>query len=588
MWSCGACTVDHFTFLSKRGEKCSVCNTLNVVFLLDDNKKAPRGSVQPLFLASSTTDGGASDENVPVMTKKRKRMSNSDAPRLPVEADTDVDKKAGGEDVIVEEERACEDSAAGKEKEEEEEEEEEEEFGSDLSEEAKLFVAFKDHKDSSFHYFSKEEARNVVNSLADWWENSGERRKLPWRGDAEGGGTVEVTPYHTWVSEVMCQQTKITAVIPYYEKFIKEFPTVQSLAAAESFDNVNALWAGLGYMSRAKNLYLGAQQVVADFNGVLPNNILELQKIRGIGPYTAGAIASIAYHKKEAVVDGNVQRVISRLRGIVVDSKAGNSHKLIWKLAKQLIDECDDEDPAIINQALMEMGATYCQKTSSGIDEKDPLKDLYMSTKLGTGMKELGALATSSSSCQCEICTKTGIQNFVTSFRSSLIRPNSDARTAAHALIPPAAKKSPPKVECYAVVILTKENKFAMVKRPEKGLLAGQYEFLSILVDNTGGAGTDRGAGGTMIASLLDEMGCKPGERLCSGAPNVVTHKFSGVTHHYRIFSFDGEITDEEQKRLSERGKVVFMTKGDILNVGMTVNQKNILNAFQNRGDGGR
>ena len=138
--------------------------------------------------------------------------------------------------------------------------------------------------------------------IADW--DAAVRRDLPWRRSP--------TPYHVWISEIMLQQTRIEAVIPYYERFLAELPDVAALAAVDD-DRLMKLWEGLGYYSRARNLKKAAQQVIERFGGALPATVEELRSLPGIGDYTAGAIASLAFHQAEPAVDGNVLRVLSRL-----------------------------------------------------------------------------------------------------------------------------------------------------------------------------------------------------------------------------------------------------------------------------------
>ena len=145
----------------------------------------------------------------------------------------------------------------------------------------------------------------ISSLLLAWYDQHA--RTLPWRGIHD--------PYRTWVSETMLQQTRVETVLGYYERFLARFPTVSDLASAPE-DDVLKLWEGLGYYSRARNLHKGAKQVMADFGGAIPSDVEQLRRISGIGPYTAGAIASIAFDQPVPAVDGNVIRVISRLKGI--------------------------------------------------------------------------------------------------------------------------------------------------------------------------------------------------------------------------------------------------------------------------------
>ncbi len=186
----------------------------------------------------------------------------------------------------------------------------------------------------------------VSEALLKWYDRNA--RDLPWRGIHD--------PYRTWVSEAMLQQTRVETVIPYYERFLARFPTLRDLASAEEED-VLRQWEGLGYYSRARNLWLGARQVMADFGGVLPSGPSALRAIRGIGPYTAGAVASIAFDVPVPAVDGNVIRVLSRLYGIREDPTLPEVRRRVEALAAALV---PDERPGDHNQALMDLGASLC------------------------------------------------------------------------------------------------------------------------------------------------------------------------------------------------------------------------------------
>ena len=167
-------------------------------------------------------------------------------------------------------------------------------------------------------------------------------RSMPWRD--------RPSPYRTWISEIMLQQTTVAFVIPYFERFIKKFPDLRSLAGAKE-EEVLALWAGLGYYSRARNLLLAAQKIVRQHRGVFPDDFDSLISLPGIGRYTAGAILSIAFQKPYPVLDGNVSRVFSRL------TAQNKTPKEFWRMAEDLLDH---ERPGDWNQALMELGATVC------------------------------------------------------------------------------------------------------------------------------------------------------------------------------------------------------------------------------------
>src|SRR6185312_13506442 len=182
------------------------------------------------------------------------------------------------------------------------------------------------------------------------------RRDLPWRRTRD--------PYAIWVSEIMLQQTRVQTVIPYWERWMQRFPTVRALADAP-LDDVLAAWAGLGYYSRARNLKKGAEAVTARWAGALPNCASELREVPGIGPYTAGAIASIAFGERTPLVDGNVARVLARVYAIDDDIKSTAGQRALWQRAGELVTALPEgRAPGDLNQGLMELGATLCAPTS--------------------------------------------------------------------------------------------------------------------------------------------------------------------------------------------------------------------------------
>lgn len=189
-------------------------------------------------------------------------------------------------------------------------------------------------------------------NLLGWYDQ--QKRDLPWRDCGD--------PYKIWLSEVMLQQTRVDQALPYYEKFIERFPTVQDLAAADR-QEVLKVWEGLGYYSRARNLHHAAQTIVNEFDGRIPETRKEILELKGVGPYTASAVLSIAYNKPHAVVDGNVIRVLSRYFGIEEDIRSTKTRNRIGDHADDLIDR---DRPGDFNQALMELGATVCTPANAG------------------------------------------------------------------------------------------------------------------------------------------------------------------------------------------------------------------------------
>lgn len=256
---------------------------------------------------------------------------------------------------------------------------------------------------------------HIAGAVLGWYREN--RRDLPWRRTRD--------PYAIWISEAMLQQTRVDTVIPYWHRFLTKFPTVGELAVAP-VDDVLKLWEGLGYYSRARNLHRAAGLIVSDFGGRLPDSATQLKTLPGIGPYMAGAVASIAFQKPEPVLDGNVERVLTRLHGISDSVSDAKTKKNLWQLAAGLVPETS---PGDFNQGMMELGATVC-------------------TPKGPG---------------CVTCPLT-------------------APCVAHAEGTPEAypvklKKAPAPHHDIAVGVVRYRGKLLLVRRPERGLLGGLWEF---------------------------------------------------------------------------------------------------------------
>ncbi len=189
-------------------------------------------------------------------------------------------------------------------------------------------------------------ARRVRNALVAWYGIH--QRDLPWRRSAD--------PYAVWVSEIMLQQTRVATVIPYFERWMSRFPNVADLADAP-LDDVLKHWEGLGYYARARNLHAAAKTVVAEHGGRLPRDAGDLRKLPGVGRYTAGAVASIAFGLDEPVLDGNVVRVLCRVFAIDADPKHPRTREALWSIARRLIPTGRAGE---LNQAMMDLGATVC------------------------------------------------------------------------------------------------------------------------------------------------------------------------------------------------------------------------------------
>ena len=189
-------------------------------------------------------------------------------------------------------------------------------------------------------------------SRAIAWQRAHGRHDLPWQGTGD--------PYRVWISEIMLQQTQVATVIPYFLRFVAVFPDVRALAASP-IDRVLERWSGLGYYRRAHHLHAAAQRVVRDHGGVFPRDAATLATLPGIGRSTASAIAALAYGARTAILDGNVKRVLARHRGVAGYPGAPTVEAALWAIAESLL---PDDDTAIYTQALMDLGATVCTRSS--------------------------------------------------------------------------------------------------------------------------------------------------------------------------------------------------------------------------------
>lgn len=252
--------------------------------------------------------------------------------------------------------------------------------------------------------------------LLRWYDQ--QKRILPWRDNPD--------PYHVWISEIMLQQTRVETVIPYFERFIKAVPTVQDLAVVPD-DDLNKLWEGLGYYSRARNLKKAAVKIVQEFKGIIPHTIEELSSLSGIGPYTSGAIASIAFDQRYTAVDGNVLRVFARITANKNNIKDPSTKTLIKETVEYLLPQTRVGD---FNQALMEIGATVCKPN---------------------GQPD---------------CHKCPLQNYCEAYHQKLTD-----------IIPVKQLKTKRKQKDLTVLIIEYNGTYLIEKRPEKGLLASLYQF---------------------------------------------------------------------------------------------------------------
>ena len=198
--------------------------------------------------------------------------------------------------------------------------------------------------------WSKNQIKEFQQDLLSWYDDN--KKPLPWRKTTE--------PYKIWISEIMSQQTQVETVMPYYERFMKKYPTIETLAQADDAELLK-LWEGLGYYSRARNLKIAAQEVVDKYNGKFPDNLADILSLKGIGPYTAAAIASISFGLAEPAIDGNLMRVTSRLFELDCDISKSSSRKIFDGYLRKLISK---KRPGDFNQSLMDLGSLVCSPKS--------------------------------------------------------------------------------------------------------------------------------------------------------------------------------------------------------------------------------
>ena len=216
-----------------------------------------------------------------------------------------------------------------------------------------------DFKEYGIEMWNEEKIASFRRTLLTWYDT--EKRDLPWRRTTD--------PYHIWISEIMLQQTQVVTVIPYYERFLDWFPTIEKLANAPE-ERLLKAWEGLGYYSRVRNMQKAAQQIMTDFDGKFPSSHKDISKLKGIGPYTAGAIASIAFGIPEPAVDGNVMRVMARLFEIDYDVGDPKNRKIFQAVMEKLI---DPDRPGDFNQALMDLG-TDIESAKSPRPDDSPIR----------------------------------------------------------------------------------------------------------------------------------------------------------------------------------------------------------------------
>uniref|UniRef100_A0A667WH64 Adenine DNA glycosylase n=2 Tax=Myripristis murdjan TaxID=586833 RepID=A0A667WH64_9TELE len=384
---------------------------------------------------------------------------------------------------------------------------------------------------STYHTFQDRADVVLLRSQLLHWYDKG-KRELPWRTVAMTEPDLNIRTYAVWVSEIMLQQTQVATVIDYYNKWMKRWPTVQDLAAA-TLEEVNQMWAGLGYYSRGKRLHEGAQKVVSELKGQMPRTVESLLKqLPGVGRYTAGAIGSIALGQVTGVVDGNVIRVLCRTRAIGADSTSPAVTEALWGLANTLV---DPERPGDFNQAMMELGARVCTPKSPLCGQcpiqshcrsyrkvcvKQEKNSKRLLGKLDRISSALPDIEDCTSGGKCPLCPaepwddELGVQNF-----------------------PRKPGKKPPRVERTLTCVVVRsvedgEDEYLLTQRPSKGLLAGMWEFPSLLLEEENSEMKQKGA---LCAEISRMLGVQVNQSLFKYIGEVV-HSFSHIHQTYVVY----------------------------------------------------
>ncbi|KAF2224857.1 DNA glycosylase [Elsinoe ampelina] len=477
------------------------------------------------------------------------------------------------------------------------------------------------HHDRVYHSPLMLSHESTAQDLLQWYDSTSTTRNMPWRKPFPTTSDLPKDPeakrdllsrraYEVWVSEIMLQQTRVSTVIPYFNNWIEKWPTIQALADANQ-DDVLAAWKGLGYYSRATRLWKGAKMIIEELGGQVPDTVDGLLKVSGIGPYTAGAVASIAFGRAVPLVDGNVARVLSRQTGLYADMKKKEVDNMIWDIARNLVkgasessEHTNDQDqdisdiPGRWNQGLMELGSTICtprprcgdcpiQETCRVYTEAkallkpssvkqpppdiedacavcDPLpSDLVSAAALG--LVEAPNEPDKENATKSRPTQKGPKQRSLADFAFSAPKKaasvpsptdhSNDKITAYCSLFPKrAVKKAVPEEDAAVCIFRVKTSgglHYLLQQRPDKGLLASMWEFPSFTIPADSDLGEEEvldGATGLVKGLDRDELAFK-------GKLGSVTHVFSHLKLNMHVYSIVIEL--EEIPKTKPRQKWV-------------------------------
>ncbi|XP_036611189.1 adenine DNA glycosylase isoform X2 [Trichosurus vulpecula] len=429
---------------------------------------------------------------------------------------------------------------------------------------------------SPYHLFSDaDEVTSFRASLLSWYDRA--KRDLPWRRRAAGELDPDRRAYSVWVSEIMLQQTQVATVTGYYTRWMQKWPALQDLAGA-SLEEVNQLWAGLGYYSRGRRLQEGARKVMEELGGHIPRTADMLQKLLpGVGRYTAGAIASIAFGQVTGVVDGNVTRVLCRVRAIGADPGSPLVTQHLWSLAQQLVDPAR---PGDFNQAAMELGATVCTPRGP-LCPKCPVrgfcqaqkrveKEQAVASRRLLGSPEQGQTldveeCAPGRTGSCPLCPPPsepwhqdlGVANF----------PRQPARKA------PREQRA---VVCVLQQLGSETGRFLLVQRPSSGLLAGLWEFPSVPAE-----GTESVQRQALVKALRTWVSSPLPLRSLRYLGEVV-HIFSHIRQTYVVY---GLVLEEQPQGLPLSG-ARWVSRAEFQAAAVPTAMKKVLQLFEGRPSG--
>ncbi|XP_066298550.1 adenine DNA glycosylase-like isoform X2 [Branchiostoma lanceolatum] len=415
-------------------------------------------------------------------------------------------------------------------------------------------------------------------NLLSWYDVN--KRDLPWRRQLKNTDENQ-RAYAVWVSEMMLQQTQVATVIDYYNRWMEKWPTVQKLATA-SLEEVNEMWSGLGYYSRGRRLHEGAQKVVKELDGQMPSTATSLLKeLPGVGRYTAGAIASISYSQVTGVVDGNVIRVLSRLRVIGAESTSPQVTEVMWSLADRLV---DSERPGDFNQAMMELGATVCTPKNPSCGEC-PVRGLCRAYQQVENEKKKSAnklenMLTKKVETPCSV---QDIEDVVKGCSFCLPKEEPWDSSLGVMNYPRKAKKKPPREEKTAVAVVScaagSETKFLIVQRPETGLLAGLWEFPSVQLDRDSQSETRK----SLIDSYLKEtIGLTFGDVERRIHVGEVVHIFSHIHQTYMVETFDVECDGQDGRMgKQEAPPCRWVTRSELQGAALSTAMRKVFKAYE-------